>query len=153
MDDQIVAIYGLCADILDALGHGEDPPQRMRDAEVITTGLGAMLCVRSNFAAARTRLRTSRDRPRMLSRRRWNRRWHRLKDLFLTLCELLGYTWKQLKTDSVSIMDRVPIAVCDHERSISTRCPVAISPARNAIFMGSTFISWSPTKGTQSSAA
>ncbi len=32
MDDKIVAIYCLCADILDALGHVEDPQQRMSDA-------------------------------------------------------------------------------------------------------------------------
>jgi hypothetical protein len=60
MDDKIVAIYCLCADILDALGHVEDPQQRMSDAEVITTGLVAMLFLRSNFEAARTLLSTSR---------------------------------------------------------------------------------------------
>jgi hypothetical protein len=88
----------------------------MSDAEVITTGLVAMLCLRSNFEAARTLLSTSRDIPRMLSRRRLNRRLHRLKDLFLTLVELVGHTWKQLNTDSVSIMDSFPIAVCDNYR-------------------------------------
>ena len=88
MDDKIVAIYCLCADILDARGHVEDPQQRMSDAEVITTGLVAMLFLRSNVEAARPLLSTSRYRPRMLSRRRLNRRWPRLKDRFLTLCEL-----------------------------------------------------------------
>jgi hypothetical protein len=88
MDDKLVAIYGLCAAILEALGHVEDPPQRRSDAEVITTGLGAMLCLRSNFEAARTLLSTSRDMPHRLSRSRLNRRLHRLKDLFLTFFEL-----------------------------------------------------------------
>jgi Transposase DDE domain len=116
MDDKIVAIYCLCADILDALGHVEDPQQRMSDAEVITTGLVAMLFLRSNFEAARTLLSTSRYMPRMLSRSRLNRRLHRLKDLFLTFFELLGHTWKQLNTDSIYIIDSFPIAVCDNYR-------------------------------------
>jgi hypothetical protein len=116
MDDKIVAIYCLCADILDALGHIEDPQQRMSDAEVITTGLVAMLFLRSNFEAARTLLSTSRYMPHMLSRSRLNRRLHRLKDLFLTFFELLGHIWKQLNIDSVYIIDSFPIAVCDNYR-------------------------------------
>jgi hypothetical protein len=116
MDDKIVAIYCLCADILDALGHVEDPQQRMSDAEVITTGLVAMLFLRSNFEAARTLLSTSRYMPRMLSRSRLNRRLHRLADLFLTFFELLGHTWKQLNPDAIYSIDSFPIAVCDNYR-------------------------------------
>ena len=116
MDDKIVASYCLCADILDALGHVEDPQQRMSDAEVITTGWVAMLFLRSNFEAARTLLSTSRYMPRMLSRSRLNRRLHRLADLFLTFFELLGHTWKQLNPDAIYIIDSFPIAVCDNYR-------------------------------------
>jgi Transposase DDE domain len=116
MDDKILAIYCLCADILDAIGHVEDPQQRMSDAEVITTGLVAMLFLRSNFEAARTLLSTARYMPHMLSRSRLNRRLHRLKELLLTFFELLGHTWKQLNTDSVYIIDSFPIAVCDNYR-------------------------------------
>ena len=117
MDDKIVAVYCLCADILDALGHVEDPQQRMSDAEVITTGLVAMLFLRSNFEAARTLRSTSRYMPRMLSRSRVNRRLHRLTDMFLTFFELLGHTVKQLNSDSIYIIDSFPIAVCDNYRT------------------------------------
>jgi Transposase DDE domain len=116
MDDKILAMYCLCADILDAIGHVEDPQQRMSDAEVITTGLVAMLFFRGNFEAARTLLSTSRYIPQMLSRSRLNRRLHRLQNLFLTVFELLGHTWKQLNTESVYIIDSFPIAVCDNYR-------------------------------------
>jgi hypothetical protein len=116
MDDKIIAIYCLCADILDTIGHVEDPQQRMSDAEVITTGFVAMLFLRSNFGAARTLLSTSRYMPRMLSRSRLNRRLHRLADLFLTFFEPLGHTWKQLNPDAIYIIDRFPIAVCDNDR-------------------------------------
>jgi hypothetical protein len=36
MDAKILAIYGLCADLLKAIGYVEDPQQQMSDAEVIT---------------------------------------------------------------------------------------------------------------------
>ena len=53
MDDKILAVYGLSADVLHALGHAEAPQQQMSDAEVITTGLVAMGCFRGNVEAAR----------------------------------------------------------------------------------------------------
>jgi hypothetical protein len=53
MDENILAIYGLCADCLQALGHAEEPQQKMSDAEVVTTAFVAMLCLRGNFEAAR----------------------------------------------------------------------------------------------------
>ena len=46
MDEKILALYGLSADVLNAIGHAEDPQQQMSDAEVITTGLVAMLFFR-----------------------------------------------------------------------------------------------------------
>jgi Transposase DDE domain len=52
----------------------------------------------------------------MLSRSRLNRRLHRLTDLFLRLFDLFGCTWKQLNTESISVIDRFPVAVCDNYR-------------------------------------
>src|ERR671922_2081070 len=116
MDEKIIAIYCLCADVLDAFGHAEDLQHKMSDAEVITTGLVAMMFLRGNFEAARALLSMPPYIPHMLSRSRLNRRLHRLKHLFLTLFDLLGYTWKQLNTDSVYIIDSFPIMVCDNYR-------------------------------------
>ncbi len=116
MDDKILAVYCLSADVLTAIGHAEDPQQQMSDAEVITTGLVAMLFFRGNFEAARALLSTPRYIPHMLSRSRLNRRLHRLTDLFLMLFDLLGYTWKQLNTASVYVIDRFPVVVCDNDR-------------------------------------
>jgi len=116
MDDKILAIYGLSTDILNAIGHAEDPQQQMSDAEVITTGLVAMWYFRGNVEAARALLSMPRYMPHMLSRSRGHRRLHRLTDLFGMLFDLLGYMWKQLNTESVSVIDSFPIAVCDHYR-------------------------------------
>jgi DDE family transposase len=116
MDETIIAMYCLCADVLDAIGHAEDLHHTMSDAEVITTGLVAMVFFRGNFEAARALLSTPRYIPHMLSRSRLNRRLQRLKALFLTLVNLLGHTWKQLNTEAVSMIDSFPIAVCDNDR-------------------------------------
>jgi hypothetical protein len=101
MDEKILAVYGLSADVLTAIGHAADPPQQMSEAEVITTGLGAMWFFRGNFEAARVLLSSPHYIPHLLSRSRFNRRLHRLNQLFLTLFELFGHTWKELNTESV----------------------------------------------------
>jgi hypothetical protein len=116
MDDKILTIYCLCADVVKATGHTDAPQQRMRAAEVISTGLVALLCFRGNFESARALLRAPHYIPHMLSRSRLNRRLHRLKELLLSIFEWLGETWKHLHTESVYIIDSFPIAVCDNYR-------------------------------------
>ena len=116
MDDTILAVYGLSADVLNALGHAEDPRQQLSDAEVITTGVGAMGFFRGNCEAARVLFRAPHYIPHMLSRSRFNRRVHRLNQLLLTLFELFGHTRKELNTESVYIIDSFPVAVCDNYR-------------------------------------
>jgi hypothetical protein len=116
MDDTILAVYGLRADLWQALGHAEDPHQQLSDAEVITTGLVALWCFRGKVEAARALLSLPRDMPHMLSRSRVTRRLHRLTELFVMLCDLLGCAWKPLNTEAVSVIDRFPVAVCDHDR-------------------------------------
>jgi hypothetical protein len=81
MDDTILAVDGLSAEILPALGHAEDPHQQLSDAEVITTGVVAMRFFRGNVEAARALLSTPGDRPHLLSRSRVHRRLQRLTDL------------------------------------------------------------------------
>ena len=101
MDEKILAMYCLCPDVSKAIGHADHPPDKMSDAEVITTGLVAMMFWRGNFDAARALLSRPPSIPHMLSRSRLNRRLPRLKHVLLTLFDLLGHTWKQLHTASV----------------------------------------------------
>jgi len=116
MDDQILAIYCVCHDFLKALHHREDRQQKMTDAEVMTTALVARLFFGGNCEHARALLGTSHDIPTMLSRRRLNRRWYQLQPLFATLFDLLGQMWKELNGESVYIIDRFPVAMCDNYR-------------------------------------
>ena len=116
MDSQIIVVFCLCADMLKSLHHYEDLQCRMSDAEVMTTAIIAMLYFKGNFCLASQYLYEQRYIPNMLSRSRFNRRLHRMADLFLTLFLRLGETWKNLNEKSVYVIDSYPIAVCDNYR-------------------------------------
>jgi hypothetical protein len=116
MDDQILAIYCVCHDVLTALHHRKDRHHKMTDAEVMTTALVAMRFLGGNFAHARALLGTSHYMPTMLSRRRLNRRLSQLQHFFVTLFDLLGQTWKERNGESIYILDSFPVAMCDNYR-------------------------------------
>jgi len=102
--------------MLKSLHHYEDRQCQMSDAEVMTTAIIAMLYFKGNFCLASRYMYEQRYIPNMLSRSRFNRRLHRIADLFLTLFLRLGETWKQLNEKSVYVIDSYPIAVCDNYR-------------------------------------
>lgn len=116
MDSPIVAVFCLCDDMLKALHHPEDPQCQMLDAEVMTTAIVAALFFGGNIEKARTHLQEQGYIPRMLSKSRFNRRWHRNAELFLTLFSLLGETWKQLNARSIYVIDSFPVSACDNYR-------------------------------------
>lgn len=116
MNDEIIAIYCLCDDILRAMNHRGDPQQEMSDAEVMTTAIVSTMYFCGNYEKARKHLSESQYIPRMLSRSRFNRRLYRVEQMLLLLFEALGQTWKQLNTESVYSIDSFPIPVCDNIR-------------------------------------
>ncbi|HZV82296.1 MAG TPA: IS982 family transposase [Geobacteraceae bacterium] len=116
MDDQIVAIYCLCDDVLKALDHAEDPQRQMSDAEVMTTAVVAALHFSGNWERARELLSQGSYIPRMLGKSRFNRRLHAIRERFLTVFQVLGELFKQLNTAAVYVIDSFPIAICDHIR-------------------------------------
>ena len=116
MDNKIIATFCLCDDLLKAMRHQEDRQGQMNDAEIMTTACIASLCFRGNHESARAMLKQYGYIPHMLSKSRFSRRLHRIKDLFLVLFDLLGQTWKTLNTEAIYVIDSLPIAVCDHIR-------------------------------------
>jgi len=121
MDTQIVAVFCLCDDMIKALHHYEDPQCQMCDAEVMTTAIVAALHYRGNFELARHALQDEGYIPNMLGKSRFNRRLHRIQDMFLTLFRLLGETWKSLNSQSIYVIDSFPIAACDNYRICRSR--------------------------------
>jgi hypothetical protein len=116
MDSQIVAVFCLCDDLLKALYHSEDCQCRISDAEIMTIALVAALHFGGNQAKAGRFLYEMGYMRYLLSRGRFNRRLHRLSELFWTVFHTLGETWKALNEHSVHIMDSFPVAVCDNYR-------------------------------------
>ena len=116
MDDKIIATFCLCDDLLKAIHHQEDCQCQMNDAEIMTTALVASLFFRGNQESARAMLKQHGYIPHMVSKSRFSRRLHRIKELFIVFFDLLSHTWKALNTDAVYSIDSLPIAVCDNIR-------------------------------------
>ena len=116
MDDKIIATFCLCDDLLKAMHHQEDRQCQMNDAEIMTTAFVASLFFRGNHESARAMLQQHGYIPQMLSKSRFSRRLHRMKEIFIILFNLLGETWKTLNTDAIYVIDSIPITVCDNIR-------------------------------------
>ncbi len=116
MDTQIVAVYCLCADMLKALHHRDDPQCHLTDAEIMTVAVVAALFFSGNYARAQQYLAEYRYIARPLSASRFSRRVHRGKDLFLTLFAVLGAHWKDLNAAAIYVIDSFPITSCDNIR-------------------------------------
>jgi hypothetical protein len=116
MDDKIIATFCLCDDVLKAMHHQEDRQCQMNDAEIMTTALVASLFFRGNHESARAMLRQHSYLSHMLSKSRFSRRLHRLKELFIVLFDLFTHIWKTLNKEAIYVIDSLPIAVCDNIR-------------------------------------
>jgi Transposase DDE domain len=116
VDDQIVAIYCLCDDVLKTLHHPEDPQRSMSDAELMTTAIVAARYFGGNWESARQLLATPHYIPQMLGKSRFNRRRHAIQELFNYLFKVLGNVFKHLNVESVYVIDSFPIAACDNIR-------------------------------------
>jgi len=116
MDDKIIATFCLCDDLLKAIHHQEDCQCQMNDAEIMTTALIASLFFRGNHESARALLKQRGYIPHMVSKSRFSRRLHRIKELFILLFDLLGNIWKTLNEDAIYVIDSFPVAVCDNIR-------------------------------------
>ena len=116
MDSQIVAVYCLCDDMLKVLDHRDDPQCHMTDAEVMTTAVVAALYFGGNLERARGYLHEGGYIRNIISKSRFNRRWHRNANLFQALFCQLGETWKELNSNSIYVIDSFPVTVCDNYR-------------------------------------
>ena len=116
MDDKIIATFCLCDDLLKTIHHQEDCQCQMNDAEIMTTALLASLCFRGNQESARSMLTQHGYIPPMVSKSRFSRRLHRIKEIFIVFFNLCAQTWKTLNTEAIYVIDSLPIAVCDNMR-------------------------------------
>src|SRR3954462_9090984 len=101
MDDTIIATFCLCDDLLKTIHHPEDCQCQMNDAEIMTTALLASLFFRGNHESARAMLAQHGYIPHMVSKRRFSRRLHRIKEIFIVFCNLFAQPWKTLNPEAI----------------------------------------------------
>ena len=117
MDEKIIATFCLCDDLLKATWHQESAfPQQLNDAEVMTIALIAASCFQGRHDPARFVLMQHGYIPGWISKSRFNRRLHRLKDTVATVFDFLGQLWKTLEADGIYVIDSFPVSVCDNIR-------------------------------------
>lgn len=116
MELEIITIYVICCEFLQAMGHYEDEQCRMSDAEVMTTAIIAMLSFAGNYAEARKWLNRPQYIPTMLGKSRFSRRLNRLSHLFVPCFNLIGRYWKAVNPEDIYAIDSFPIPVCDNIR-------------------------------------
>src|SRR5258708_1281268 len=116
MDGQVEGIYCMICDILKALNHQENKQREIRDSEVITTAIVAMIKYSGNFEKARLYLKENNYIAKMLGKSRFNRRLHSVSGLLQNVFSVLGEAWKSLNKNSIYIIDSFPIPVCDNIR-------------------------------------
>ena len=117
MDEKIIATFCLCDDLLKAIKHPESAfPQQLNDAEVMTIALIAASCFQGRHDPARFMLMQHGYIQGRISKSRFNRRLHRLKDTVAIAFDFLAQMWKTLDTDGIYVIDSFPVSVCDNIR-------------------------------------
>lgn len=116
MELEIITIYVICCEFLQAMGHQEDKQCRMSDAEVMTTAIVAMLSFGGNYTKARKWLNNPQYMPTMLGKSRFSRRLNRISHLFVPCFNLIGQYWKEVNEEDIYAIDTFPIPVCDNIR-------------------------------------
>ena len=117
MQDTIITMYCLCADLLRALGYEDDPQVQLTSAEVMTVPLIAAAFYGGKIETARAFLIEHGYFTKPLSQSRLNRRLHALPpEVWETLLGLLGEVFKQHNPTGEYVLDSLPVPVCDNIR-------------------------------------
>ncbi|MBV9864731.1 MAG: IS982 family transposase [Abitibacteriaceae bacterium] len=117
MQDTILTIYCLCANLLQALAFQDDPQVQLSTAEVLTVPLVAAAFFGGNLNQSRQFLHEQGYCPQMLSESRLNRRLHAVPtELWQTLFGLLGQVFKAHNASATYVVDSLPVPVCDNIR-------------------------------------
>lgn len=117
MQLEIITMYAVSADFLQAMGQIDDPQAAMTTAEVMTTALVAARFFGGCLERSRHFLQEHHYIPQMLSKSRLNRRLHAIPEaLWQGLLATLAAAQHTLHASNEYIVDSFPVAVCDNIR-------------------------------------
>jgi transposase len=114
---EIITIYAVCDDVLQALNVTDDPQTTMTTAEVMTTALVAARFFGGCLEHSRALLKEAAYIPCMLSKSRFNRRLHAIAEgLWQAVLAALAAVHQGHNPEQAYIVDSFPVAVCDNIR-------------------------------------
>jgi hypothetical protein len=121
MIEKSVAIYTIIDDLLKEIGHSEPKSRKISDAEVITTCIISALYFCGNQENGLCFMRSAKLIGNILSKSRFNRRLHLIRELIVDLFFQLSKVIKELNIQSEYIIDSFPVASCDNMRISSSK--------------------------------
>ena len=121
MINKSIAIYTIIDDLLKEIGHIEPENRKVSDSEIITTLVISALYFSGHQEKAINFMRSTGLVERMLSKSRFNRRLHMMRELIVDLFFQLSKMIKQLNIGSEYIIDSFPISVCDNIRIANSK--------------------------------
>jgi hypothetical protein len=125
--EKIIILYCFFDDLLQALGHWDDPQTQLSTAEVMTIAAVAAEFFTGNQQAALNFL-SSHHYIQPFSKSRFNRRLHRLPEaLWQFALSVLAHLHEQANPEGVYVVDTFPVPVCRNIRI--KRCKIYRDPA------------------------
>ena len=121
MINKSIAIYVFIDDLLKDLEHNEPTNRNMSDAEIITTVLVSAIYFSGHHEKSMSFMQSTGLIPHMLSKSRFNRRLHQVRDLIVDLFFQLSGLIKELNISSEYSIDSFPIHTCDNIRIANSK--------------------------------
>ena len=121
MINKCIAIYVFIDDLLKEIDYKEPENRNMSDAEIITTVLVSAIYFSGHHEKAMNFMSSTGMVTHMLSKSRFNRRLHQVKDLIVDLFFQLSALVKELNINSEYTIDSFPVSTCDNIRIIRTK--------------------------------
>lgn len=116
MINKTITIYVFIDDLLINLAHKEPANRNMSDAEIITTVLVSAIYFSGHQEKAMSFMRSTGMVTHMLSKSRFNRRLHQIRELIVDLFFQLSSLIKELNISSEYSIDSFPVHTCDNIR-------------------------------------
>ncbi len=121
MIEKTIAIYVFIDDLLIKMNHKEPMNRHISDAEIITTVLVSAIYFSGHHEKAMSFMKSTGMIPRMLSKSRFNRRLHQIRELIVDLFFQLSALIKELNISSEYSIDSFPIHTCDNIRIANSK--------------------------------
>jgi len=121
MIEKSITIYTIIDDLMKGIKHTEPKNRNVSDSEVITTAIISALYFSGNQEKGICFMRSVGLIPNMLSKSRFNRRLHMVRDLIVDLFFQLSAMIKKVNINSEYIIDSFPVKTCDNMRIANSK--------------------------------